>query len=65
MWPVTGGGWNGASISGTTNRKKGQEAIMDPDPVREERRRLSLVKEEILLSVPAQPRSDQQYGKRT
>jgi hypothetical protein len=65
MWPVDGVvGENGAFYFWYDNKEKRvRKRFTDPDPVREEkRRRLSLVKEEILRSVPgAALASDQQY----
>jgi len=65
MWPVDGVvGENGAFYFWYDQQeKKVKKRFMDPDPVREEkRRRLSLVKEEILRSVPGTAvASDQQY----
>jgi len=65
MWPVDGVvGENGAFYFWyDLQEKKLRKRFMDPDPVREEkRRRLSLVKEEILRSVPGTAlASDQPY----
>ena len=65
MWPVDGAvGENGALYFWyDPQEKKVKKRFMDPDPVREEkRRRLSLVKEEILHSVPGTAlASDQPY----
>jgi len=65
MWPVDGVvGENGAFYFWYDSRaEKIKKRFMDPDPVREEkRRRLSLVKEEILRSVPGTAlASDQPY----
>ena len=65
MWPVDGVvGENGALYFWyDQEEKKVKKRFMDPDPVREaNRRRLSLVKEEILRSVPGTAlASDQQY----
>jgi HAD superfamily hydrolase (TIGR01484 family) len=65
MWPVDGVvGENGAFYFWYDQEgKRIGKRFMDPDPVREEkRRRLSLVKEEILRSVPGTAlASDQQY----
>ena len=65
MWPVDGVvGENGAFYFWYDQQeKKVKKRFMDPDPVREEkRRRLSLVKEEILRAVPGTAlASDQQY----
>src|SRR5512137_304462 len=65
MWPVDGVvGENGALYFWYDQQeKKVKKRFMDPDPVREEnRRRLSLIKDEILRSVPGTAlASDQQY----
>ena len=65
MWPVDGVvGENGALYFWYDRKeKKVEKRFMDPDEVREKnRRRLSLVKEEILHSVPGTAlASDQQY----
>jgi len=65
MWPVDGVvGENGAFYFWYDQKeKKLKKRFMDSDPVREEnRRRLSMVKEEILRSVPGTAlASDQQY----
>ena len=65
MWPVDGVvGENGAFYFWHDQQeKKVKKRFMDPDPVREEnRRRLSLAKEEILRSVPGTAlASDQPY----
>jgi hypothetical protein len=65
MWPVDGVvGENGALYFWYDQQeKKVKKRFMDPDSVREQkRRRLSLVKEEILRSVPGTAlASDQQY----
>jgi HAD superfamily hydrolase (TIGR01484 family) len=65
MWPVDGVvGENGAFyFLYDRQEKKVKKRFMDPDAVREEkRRRLSLVKEEILRSVPGTAlASDQRY----
>ena len=65
QWPVAGVvGENGAFYFWYDQQeKKVKKRFMDPDPVREEkRRRLSLVKEEILRAVPGTAlASDQQY----
>ena len=65
MWPVDGVvGENGALYFWyDLQEKKVRKRFMDPDPVREDkRRRLSLVKEEILQAVPGTAlASDQPY----
>jgi len=65
MWPVDGVvGENGAFYFRYDQKeKKLKKRFLDPDPVREEnRRRLSMVKEEILRSVPGTAlASDQPY----
>jgi HAD superfamily hydrolase (TIGR01484 family) len=65
MWPVDGVvGENGAFYFWYEQQeKKVRKRFMDPDPVREEkRRRLSLIKEEILHTVPGTAvASDQPY----
>jgi hypothetical protein len=65
MWPVDGVvGENGALYFWYDQKeRKLKKRFMDPDPVRaEKRRRLSLVKEEILRCVPGTAlASDQQY----